>query len=240
MVYLVVSNALLARGLRRSGVPHFGWANTVTAARSSLVGVVTALVATSFTLRSRCRSSSASRSRPRAGRRRRLGRPAHAHRERAGCPLRHGGRRVPAARPRRLRRAGSRVVGPPHRRAPLPLHRRGMGAAVDAGRPAAALLAQGRDGVRRASRSWPRHPVSSRSGSSSTSRSRRSACCWSPSGGMSCGSCARTHRRSRPFRGARESSPSEGCRTTRARAGLRESDRRRRNGWIAPTGSTSR
>jgi len=49
MVYLVVSNALLARGLRRSGVRHFGWANTVTAARSSLVGVVTALVATSFT-----------------------------------------------------------------------------------------------------------------------------------------------------------------------------------------------
>ena len=49
IAYLVVSNALLARGLRRSGMAHFGWANTVTAARSSLVGVVTALVATSFT-----------------------------------------------------------------------------------------------------------------------------------------------------------------------------------------------
>jgi len=48
IAYLVVSNALLARGLRRSGMPHFGWANAVTAARSSLVGVVTALVATSF------------------------------------------------------------------------------------------------------------------------------------------------------------------------------------------------
>ena len=47
--YLVVSNVLLARGLRRWGMPHFGWANTVTAARSSLVGIVTALVVTSFT-----------------------------------------------------------------------------------------------------------------------------------------------------------------------------------------------
>lgn len=49
IAYLLVSNVLLARGLRRSRMPHFGWANTVTAARSSLVGVVTALVATSFT-----------------------------------------------------------------------------------------------------------------------------------------------------------------------------------------------
>ena len=36
-------------GCAEAGMPHFGWANTVTAARSSLVGVVTALVATSFT-----------------------------------------------------------------------------------------------------------------------------------------------------------------------------------------------
>jgi phosphatidylglycerophosphate synthase len=49
MLYLVVSNVLLARGLRRSGMPHFGPANTVTAGRSSLVAIVTALVATSFT-----------------------------------------------------------------------------------------------------------------------------------------------------------------------------------------------
>jgi phosphatidylglycerophosphate synthase len=49
IAYLVVSNVLLARGLRRRRMPHFGWANAVTAARSSLVGVVTALVATSFT-----------------------------------------------------------------------------------------------------------------------------------------------------------------------------------------------
>lgn len=49
LLYLVVSNALLARGLQRSGTSTFGWANGVTAARSTLVGVVTALVATSFT-----------------------------------------------------------------------------------------------------------------------------------------------------------------------------------------------
>ena len=47
--YLLVSNALLARGLRRSGTVHFGWANTITAVRSTLVALVTALVATSFT-----------------------------------------------------------------------------------------------------------------------------------------------------------------------------------------------
>ncbi|MEU1973033.1 CDP-alcohol phosphatidyltransferase family protein [Microbacterium sp. NPDC019599] len=47
--YLVVSNALLARGLRRSGMPHFGWANATTAVRSTLVALVTALVVTSFT-----------------------------------------------------------------------------------------------------------------------------------------------------------------------------------------------
>ncbi|WP_243074444.1 CDP-alcohol phosphatidyltransferase family protein [Microbacterium sp. SS28] len=46
--YLLASNALLARGLRRGGSPHFGWANAATATRSTLVGLVTALVVTSF------------------------------------------------------------------------------------------------------------------------------------------------------------------------------------------------
>lgn len=49
VVYLVVSNALVARGLRRAGMNRFGWANATTATRSTLVGLVTALVATSFT-----------------------------------------------------------------------------------------------------------------------------------------------------------------------------------------------
>ena len=47
--YLVVSNALLLRGLRRRGMSVFGWANWATLARSTMVAVVTALVATSFT-----------------------------------------------------------------------------------------------------------------------------------------------------------------------------------------------
>src|SRR5690349_15705951 len=47
--YLLVSNALLARGLRASGLAHFGPANAATLARSTLVGLVTALVAVSFT-----------------------------------------------------------------------------------------------------------------------------------------------------------------------------------------------
>lgn len=47
--YLFVSNGLLARGLRRSATARFGPANATTAARSTLVGLVTALVATSFT-----------------------------------------------------------------------------------------------------------------------------------------------------------------------------------------------
>ena len=48
LLYLVVSNGLLARGLHRSGLTVFGWANAATATRSTLVGLVTALVATSF------------------------------------------------------------------------------------------------------------------------------------------------------------------------------------------------
>ena len=48
IVYLVVCNALLARGLRRSGATTFGWANTATATRSTLVGLVTALVSTAL------------------------------------------------------------------------------------------------------------------------------------------------------------------------------------------------
>ncbi len=46
--YLVVSTALLMRGIRQGGVERFGPANAVTATRSLLVGLVTALVAESF------------------------------------------------------------------------------------------------------------------------------------------------------------------------------------------------
>lgn len=48
-LYLGASQVLLARGLRASGLACFGWANAATALRSSLVGLVTALVATSVT-----------------------------------------------------------------------------------------------------------------------------------------------------------------------------------------------
>ena len=47
--YLVVSSTLLTVGLARRGMLRFGPANAVTATRSMLVGVVTALVAASFT-----------------------------------------------------------------------------------------------------------------------------------------------------------------------------------------------
>jgi phosphatidylglycerophosphate synthase len=46
--YLVVSCALLLRGLVRSAATRFGAANRVTAVRSSLVGLVSGLVAASF------------------------------------------------------------------------------------------------------------------------------------------------------------------------------------------------
>jgi phosphatidylglycerophosphate synthase len=49
LLYLGVSSALLTRGLRRRGSIRFGPANAVTLTRSTLVGLVTALVATSFT-----------------------------------------------------------------------------------------------------------------------------------------------------------------------------------------------
>ncbi|GAA3641896.1 CDP-alcohol phosphatidyltransferase family protein [Microbacterium awajiense] len=49
LLYLIVSNTLLARGLRTRGVMRLGAANIVTASRSTLVALVTAIVATSFT-----------------------------------------------------------------------------------------------------------------------------------------------------------------------------------------------
>jgi len=49
LAYLVASNVLLGVGLHRRGTPRFGWANGTTATRSALVGVITAIVATSFT-----------------------------------------------------------------------------------------------------------------------------------------------------------------------------------------------
>ncbi|MFB8146427.1 CDP-alcohol phosphatidyltransferase family protein [Microbacterium sp. NPDC056003] len=48
LLYLVVSNALLARGLQTRGMSAFGWGNWTTAGRSTLVALVTALVVTSF------------------------------------------------------------------------------------------------------------------------------------------------------------------------------------------------
>jgi phosphatidylglycerophosphate synthase len=47
LLYLVASNALLARGLHRRRTGAFGWGNAATATRSTLVALVTALVATS-------------------------------------------------------------------------------------------------------------------------------------------------------------------------------------------------
>ena len=49
LFYLVWSNALLTRGLRRRGTTRFGPANAATAVRSTMVGLIAALVATSFT-----------------------------------------------------------------------------------------------------------------------------------------------------------------------------------------------
>ena len=49
LLYLGVSNALLTRGLRRREATRFGPANIATATRSTLVGLITALVATSLT-----------------------------------------------------------------------------------------------------------------------------------------------------------------------------------------------
>lgn len=49
VAYLVVSNALLVRGLQRRRSERFGPANVVTSMRSVLVGVVTGLVVASFT-----------------------------------------------------------------------------------------------------------------------------------------------------------------------------------------------
>lgn len=48
-VYLVVTSALLTLGLSRRRADRFGPANAVTATRSVLIGVVTAVVVTSFT-----------------------------------------------------------------------------------------------------------------------------------------------------------------------------------------------
>ena len=46
--YLLVSSALLSSGLHRRGAERFGEANAVTATRSMLVGLITAMVVSSF------------------------------------------------------------------------------------------------------------------------------------------------------------------------------------------------
>lgn len=48
ILYCAVSNGLLAAGLHRRRASRFGWANVVTTVRSSLVGLITALVAASL------------------------------------------------------------------------------------------------------------------------------------------------------------------------------------------------
>lgn len=48
LAYLVVSNALLLGALRRARTSRLGWANAVTATRSTLVAIITGLVAASF------------------------------------------------------------------------------------------------------------------------------------------------------------------------------------------------
>jgi phosphatidylglycerophosphate synthase len=48
LAYLVISNILLLRGLRRARAIRFGAANVITAVRSTLVGVVTGIVVVSF------------------------------------------------------------------------------------------------------------------------------------------------------------------------------------------------
>jgi phosphatidylglycerophosphate synthase len=49
LAYLLVSNALLLRGLRRRAATRFGPANVITSIRSILVGLITGLVIASFT-----------------------------------------------------------------------------------------------------------------------------------------------------------------------------------------------
>lgn len=48
LAYLLVSNALLARGLKRRHTTRFGAANIVTSIRSTLVGIITGVVVASF------------------------------------------------------------------------------------------------------------------------------------------------------------------------------------------------
>ncbi|WP_426516129.1 CDP-alcohol phosphatidyltransferase family protein [Diaminobutyricibacter sp. McL0618] len=48
LAYMLVSNALLLRGLQRRNANRFGAANIVTAVRSTLVGLITGLVVASF------------------------------------------------------------------------------------------------------------------------------------------------------------------------------------------------
>lgn len=48
LAYLAISTVLLLRGLRRADATRFGAANVVTSARSTLVGVITGLVAAAF------------------------------------------------------------------------------------------------------------------------------------------------------------------------------------------------
>ena len=108
----------LVHGLNRSGSGVLGSANRVTLIRATLVGAVTALVADATGPASVAAVHvGRARRRPRPRRCGRLGRSAHRNGVRAGCALRHGGRRVLDPRPERLRRSPiGRPMGARHRR----------------------------------------------------------------------------------------------------------------------------
>src|SRR5204863_322176 len=69
----------------------------------------------------------------------RPGGPPHRYRHRAGCPLRHGGRRVPAAGVERVRGGHGRGVGAVDRADAVRVRARDVGPALDARYPAAAV-----------------------------------------------------------------------------------------------------
>ena len=147
VAYGLTLTVLLIRAMQRSGRTRLGPADAVTLARAVLIGGLTALVADSFsgsaqvpvmvTLASVALALDAVDGRVA----RRTGTVSH-----GGSPVRHGGRRRPAAGPVGVRRAVARRLGPADRRGPLPVRRGELGMAMAARSHPASLLGQGRGG----------------------------------------------------------------------------------------------
>ena len=225
LAYLATSTTLLINGLRRRRAPRLGWANLVTATRSTLVAIITGLVAASFVapisvpLLIGLVVPALGLDAVDGWIARRTGTIDGARRS-----FRHGSGCVPPPRAQRVRGTDPRALGAGDRPDAVRVRRRRMDASVASPAAPAPLLAQGRDG--RAGDRLDTCGIRPGSGTRRRARRRRTGCCSSnPSVGTWCGWRSeaalgesrwvhRDRRTRRPAWGGRAIMPPAGVRTT--------------------------